>query len=87
MTTRCRAEPHQQMGLLPPATSDPKPTLDQIQRLVQKLQNISKNVLPVTVVASPTDVPGLKIPVGTRPMTEAWLRRWLHPGAALGKAS
>ena len=75
------------MGVLPPAASGPKRTLDQIQRFVQKLQNISKNVLPVTVVASPTDVPGLKIPVGTRPMTEAWLRRWLHPGAALGKAS
>ena len=75
------------MGVLPPAASGPKRTLDQIQRFVEKLQNISKNVLPVTVVASPTDVPGVKIPVGTRPMTEAWLRRWLHPGAALGKAS
>lgn len=74
------------MGLLPPAASGPKRTLDQIQRFVEKLQNISKNVLPATVVASPTDVPGVKIPVGTRPRTEAWLRRWLRPGAAFKRA-
>ncbi|MDM7943906.1 MAG: hypothetical protein QUV35_14875 [Hydrogenophaga sp.] len=53
-------------GLLAPA-SGPKPTPDQIQRLVDKLQKVSKESLPVHVRASPSQLPGLREPVGTSP--------------------
>lgn len=54
-------------GLLAPASLGPKPTADQIQRMVDKVQQVAKNALPVTVTASPSDVPGLKVPAGAKP--------------------
>ena len=47
--------------------SGPKPTPDQIQRLVDKLQEVAKESLPVHVRASPSQLPGLREPVGTSP--------------------
>lgn len=54
-------------GLLYPQSLGPKPSPDQIQRLVDKVQQVAKNALPVTVSASPSDVPGLKVPAGAKP--------------------
>ncbi len=34
---------------------------------MDKIQQVAKNVIPVTVVASPSNVTGLKVPVGTKP--------------------
>lgn len=48
-------------------TSGPKPTPDQVQRLVDKLQEVAKERLPVHVRASPGQLPGLREPVGTSP--------------------
>jgi len=53
-------------GLLAPK-GGPKPTLQQIQALVEKVQQVAKNALPVTVTASPSDVPGLEVPAGSKP--------------------
>jgi hypothetical protein len=47
--------------------SGPKPTPDQIQRLVDKLQEVAKESLPFHVRASPSQLPGLWEPVGTSP--------------------
>ena len=38
-----------------------------MQRLVDQIQQVSKNTLPVTVSTSPSDVPGLKVPAGAKP--------------------
>ena len=54
-------------GLLSPASFGPKPTLDQIQRLVDKVLQVAKNVIPVSVIASPHEIAGVKVPVGAKP--------------------
>ena len=54
-------------NLLATASLGPKPTLDQIQRLVDKIQQVAKNIIPVSVVASPSHVPGLKVPPRVKP--------------------
>ena len=54
-------------GLLAPASPGPKPTPDQIQRLVDKVQKVALDVLPVTVIGNPSQVPGLQVPAGAKP--------------------
>jgi hypothetical protein len=54
-------------GLLSSPSTGPKPTIQAIQQLVAKVQAVSKNILPVTVVGNPSQVPGLEVPTGTQP--------------------
>jgi hypothetical protein len=54
-------------GLMPPVSLGPKPTFDQIHRLVDKFQQVAKNVIPITVVRHPGEVPSIQPPIGTKP--------------------
>lgn len=54
-------------NLLSPAPSGPKPTPDQIQRLADKVQQLSKGGFFVRVTSSPVNVPGVKVPAGAKP--------------------
>lgn len=61
------AEPVFSQGLLAPTAMGPKPTVQAVQALVGKVQAVSKDVLPVSVVGNPGEVPGLQVPAGTQP--------------------
>lgn len=54
-------------GLLSPNASGPKPTPEQVQRLVDKVQQVAKQAIPVTVAGSPSDVVGVEVPIGAKP--------------------
>lgn len=54
-------------NLVAPKSSGPKPTLEQIQGFVEKILQVAKNVIPVSVIASPHEIAGVKVPVGTKP--------------------
>ena len=54
-------------NLVAPQSTGPKPTLEQIQRLVDKVLQVAKNVIPVTVIGNPSQVPGVRVPVGSKP--------------------
>lgn len=54
-------------GLLTPASLGPKPTFEQVQGLVDQIQKVAKNVIPISVVANPSQIAGLRVPVGTKP--------------------
>jgi len=54
-------------GLLSPASFGPKPTLDQIQRLVDKVLQVAKNIVPVSVIGNPSQISGIQVPTGTKP--------------------
>jgi hypothetical protein len=54
-------------GLLSPASLGPKPTLQQVQRLVDQIQQVAKNVVPISVITNPGQIAGLRVPVGTKP--------------------
>jgi len=54
-------------GLLSPASFGPKPTSDQVQRLVNKDLQVAKNVIPVSVIGNPSQIAGLRVPAGTKP--------------------
>ncbi|MFG5779851.1 PLxRFG domain-containing protein [Comamonas sp. J-3] len=54
-------------GLVSPPTAGPKPGAQRIQRLVDQVQQLSKSELPIAVVGSPSDVPGIEAPIGTNP--------------------
>lgn len=54
-------------NLVAPQSTGPKPTLEQIQGFVEKILQVAKNVIPVSVIASPHEIAGVKVPVGTKP--------------------
>ena len=54
-------------GLLSPASFGPKPTLDHIQRLVDKVLQVAKNVIPVSVIGNPGQIAGVHVPAGSKP--------------------
>jgi hypothetical protein len=54
-------------GLLSPVSFGPKPTLDQIQRLVDKVLKVAKNVIPVSVIGNPGQIAGVQVPAGAKP--------------------
>lgn len=62
-----RAQPIFSQGLLSPKTLGPKPTRDQLQWLVQKAINVSKNNVPISVVGNPSEINGINVPVGAKP--------------------
>lgn len=45
----------------------PKPTLEQIERFIQRVQDVAKNVIPVTVVGNPAEINVLDVPAGSSP--------------------
>lgn len=56
-------------GLFGPSFG-PKPTLDEVNRLVAKVQAVSKNVIPITVVRNPSQIIGVEfdVPAGVKPL-------------------
>lgn len=64
-------------GLLSTNSLGPKPTPEQVQRLVDKIQKIAKNVIPVTVIGSPSQIPGVYVPAGSKP-TGALIRGQIY---------
>lgn len=54
-------------GLLSQPSQGPKPTFKEIQRLVDRVQNVAKNVIPITVIGNPGQIAGVKVPVGAKP--------------------
>ena len=54
-------------NVLSPASFGPKPTLYQIQRLVDKVLQVAKNVVPVSVIGNPSQIAGIQVPAGSKP--------------------
>lgn len=54
-------------GLNAPKSLGPKPTADQIQRLVDKVLQVAKNIVPVSIIGNPSQIHGVNVPVGAKP--------------------
>jgi hypothetical protein len=54
-------------NVLSTASFGPKPTPDQIQRLVDKVFQVAKNVIPVSVIGNPSQISGIQVPTGAKP--------------------